>query len=85
MRTRLLPAIDLMKSFNPIKIELTIESELELTDLYHRLNVSKMDIIAAANSTDSLRGKARLTNSFESSLFELVNGMVKAKKTKLYD
>lgn len=32
------------KDFKPIKISLTIESEQELCDLWHRLNIDRSDV-----------------------------------------
>jgi len=46
--------IEKENKFEPITIELTIESEEELCDLWHRVNTNEIEII----STNDLKHKA---------------------------
>jgi len=44
--------IDNKKSFEPIKLEFTIESEDELLELYHRFNSSKDSVQIDSHSSE---------------------------------
>lgn len=58
------------QKFNPIKIELTIESEQELCDLWHRFNASKAHIDKTID--DVLKHKSKAVH------YELFNLLDKA-------
>jgi len=66
------------KEFQPIELTITIESEKELCDLWHRLNLSKNEIDSYINT--KLKYESSTQSSF--SLWEILNNLVKKYNLK---
>ena len=75
MKTKIIPT-EKPKTFEPVTIQVTIESEEELLNLYHRLNISTMAVRKVANKG------AKLTDDHR--LFHIINNIVDNKEINPY-